>query len=35
MQKFYELLAQIEDKGLSEVLANLAKQTPPRKETIH
>ncbi len=35
MQKFYELLEQIEERGLSETLANLAKEIGPRSETIH
>jgi hypothetical protein len=35
MEKFYELLEQIEERGLSETLANLAKEIGPRSETIH
>ena len=35
MQKFYELLQQIEEKGLSEALAHLAKEIGPRAETVH
>jgi Tfp pilus assembly protein PilZ len=35
MQKFYQLLEQIEERGLSETLANLAKEIGPRSETIH
>jgi Tfp pilus assembly protein PilZ len=35
MQKFYELLQQIEERGLSEALAHLAKEIGPRPETVH
>jgi Tfp pilus assembly protein PilZ len=35
MQKFYELLQQIEERGLSEALAHLAKEISPSTETIH
>ena len=33
MRKFYELLAQIEDRGLNEVLASLSRD--PSSETVH
>jgi hypothetical protein len=35
MQKFYELLQQIEERGLSEVLATLARDIGPKPETVH
>jgi hypothetical protein len=35
MQKFYELLQQIEERGLSEALSHLAKEIGPRPETVH
>jgi hypothetical protein len=35
MQKFYELLQQIEERGLSEALAHLAREIGPKPETVH